>query len=104
MNSIPLPVWTHGTDPDGMEFYSCPDPTDPAMRVTVTSTTKNFWRLDHVGVKEWWWDRMRRHVLSSTSTAEEGKQQAVLFLYGQRLGEWLNGTQVSQEKCPLQVW
>lgn len=92
-DAIPMPVWTHGTDPEGAEYYSCPDPTDPEMRVTVTSMAiynRRRWHVDYVAAREWWWTRQRRYSLPQAETAEDGMRSAVRFLYGQRLGEWLS--------------
>jgi len=95
--SIPLPVWTHGVDPEGAEYYSCPDPTDPTMRVTVTSMAiygRRRWHVDYVGSHEWWWTRDRRWSLPHGSTAQEAMRHATVFLYGSRTGtahfaEWV---------------
>jgi hypothetical protein len=93
---IPLPVWTRGTDPDGAEYYACPDPTDPAWRVTVTSLAiygRTYWTLDYVRADGWWWEREGRWSLAHAASAEEGMHSATLFLYGSRgaahFGEWV---------------
>lgn len=94
---LDLQGWTHGTDPEGAEFYAIADPTDPEWRMTVTSMAiygRGYWRVDRVRVGGWWWQREGSWCIPQGATAEEGRSNAVRFLTGSRgdfrFARWLS--------------
>lgn len=56
--TIPLPVWQHGTDPEGSECWTLADPARPGWRVVVARWYREgsaVWSADYLRDGEWWW-------------------------------------------------